>query len=1347
MTELTLTGLNRSDAYVKYYVKVSSNAMGEPYRRDGQLYYSDERGEYLTVYNFGDTAYKISEKRITGINVSKDIRNAVAQKPVAIRIYRPYDMEVVKEIVINTPAVLRYNKQNFNAQYCYFFNKSFWENLPERDITYDIVVMWDGKVIGNYSGVLGYEEWYYSVDREELYLDSKGAKTATLSVKNYAETPTIMSSDTSIAKLTISEDNPGEVTITALKVGTTEITITADGITKSFTLTVKNLPKVKAKSSVVLNSFFDTPKADLEITNSWDSEVTSVSISSDIEGLWLENTVDGKWYLCWDKSTTLAANTKVTLNFEVEGFEATEEDFIASQTITVNAKSTQPAVVLSTGTIEFKTYPYKEQYVDVTIKDNNSTNSFAVNPEDIALSKTPEGVDFEDAGVAVTYDETAKKLVVTASNEAVNGTYQFVIMPSVEMDAENVKRARPAILTVNLTGTEPVFKFNATNITLDAAYPGESEASIKLLMDEGYIMEEAVITAPNDSVMDFVAVETSEDGTITFRVIKAGLSKAGNYKVTVKVKAAWGKTFEMKETSIAVNVSNSSKASISSKSKSVTINPYIGGASVEAKLSIKGFEEQDSVVYTTSYEFLPTNELAKQAECIRFAVDEAGSIRIAGCDEGCEDGKYTYNLVAVITGTDGTVTCTKPLAFTVQLKSKVLTIVPAKSSVTVYKEYCFIEDGYYVVEIPVSIKETSEMKLDTALTNSMAGENVSARLSEDGRKVIVEFPTTLSKVSNLKITPFDNRFGEFKVSIRVKSAVAKASFEAKTVTLNRYTDAYAVNKVADTEGYEIASLTNIVITNKKKEDVTAQFVTDSDRNSLTIGIAPGYEDTIVNGDYTVSVVPMVRISDAMDDKVLEACTFKLKLAQPKLKVSVGEAKKASQTVNLYPAVNELVSEAFELQVYSGDVKLEVSKVEIIPKDKKKVVATAVVGEDERVILSAVADETGEVQNGKNTFSAKVYVKNVNGNTDIEADTLTKAFVVNVRDLPKSITFAKTKLTYSPYIESKVTTTIKSAELEELLKTSDEYYYAISVEETNSKYKALEEDKKNDILIVTGNEDGVITVDNSGLPAKNTTYYYLVTVNLMQEGRIDAVTSYNVKFSVAVKNTLPKTILQANSINLDNAFVGQQVTNKVMLTTGTGLWTLDALSKADVIIKNGKKDVTGEGYFDINYNGTEFTISLKNKKEDGSLMTVPKGTYKVIITPHVSEKNVPVDDVMKAELKEVTLTVKVTSSRPTVKLASKVTVKVGEEEKVLKPSLKNNGTLSALTVVCSSFPKKATAEDVAGIEVKLLEDGTIGLKVEEGVLAGSYKFTLSPVTIIDGKEILLDAKMLTVTVKK
>ena len=1265
--------------------------------------------------------------------------------PVTLQVYKPYSTTLIKEVIIADESKLE-------NDYYYPFTKSFWTSLPNTDLMYDAILSDANGYVRTYTNIVfGYETdreedevkaWSYTVDKTSLNIDSTALKTATITVKDYKKAPSFKSSNTAVAKVAVSAANKGKAVITAVGEGTATITITADGTSKTFNVTVvSTVPKVSAQNKVVINTFFgNDARTALEITNSFGTEITDVTIAENTAGLTVSK-MDGIWYLCWsDETKKIAKNTKVTLSYKVAGFEATDDLNIAPQTITVNGVSTMPEAVLSAAAINFNAYPYTEpRFVELSVNKNDDRNLFDVKPEGIVLTSVPRGVTTENAKVTVTYNKETSKLSVSASNDAVNGTYKFTITPGV--GTECARAAKAAVLTVNLKAVTPAFKFNTTTVTLDAAYPGFSEAVIKLLMDEGYELEKAVIKAPNSSVEDFIRTESNKDGTISFKVLQAGLLSAGKYKITATVKTPWGGSYELKTVSVNVKVTNSSTATVSSKSKSVTINPYIGEATVKAALKVKGFVPQNHVNYTTAYNFIPTNDLAKKAGVLPVA-DENGNIVITGWN-GYEAGKYTYNFIGIVEGTDGTEETTKAMPFTITVKAKALTIVPSKSSVTVYKEYCTIvkkgigeeAKDYYKVEIPVCVKEASGMILNTNIINSMAGKDVTTYF--DNNKLVVEFPTSTTKLGGLKLTPDNSTFAPFKVSISVKSSEAKASFAEKTVTLNRYLATEVENTVADTEGYVIESLGNIIIRNKKKVDVTNQFVTTSDGNKVTISIAEGCIDTVENGDYTVSAEPTIRIAGS--PKTLPACTFKLKLAQPKLKVSIGDAKKSSQTVNLYPQIGEGVSEELELNVYCGNEKLDISKVEIKNTAKEaNQVADGSISENNTVNITARADKTG-----KNTFSAKIFVRNKNGSENIDAGTLKSAFVVNVKAaLPGSISLAKTSLNFSPYMEGSVSTTIKSAELEALMKTGD-YQYSITATETKSNYKTVLEEE-NGIIQVSGDANGRITVDNKGLPTKNATYYYKLAVEFRRiDGTIEPL-KYTAKLKVSVKNTLPKAVLQMNTVSLNNAFVNQEVTNRVILKTGTGLWTLDALDAEDIVVMSGKNDITDKGYFAIERVGTQFSISLNNMREDGTLITAPKGTYKVILTPHITER--VADTKLQSALKALTLTVKVVSSRPTVTVnPSTVKVDAGNAEAVkAKVTLSNKGSLTSITAECTKLPKNV--KDAVGIEVSLLDSGTIGVKADEMAAGGTYTYKIYPVTMIDGKEILLDAVTMKVTVK-
>lgn len=1338
---LILKGLEYRDAFRSYYIKVLHKTLGEPCRQDGTPYYSDEKGSFIEVY--GSTG--ISMLRYKGRYVGVYVADCDIEFPASIKIYKPYDMELISEIIIKDASEL--------TNGFYYFTQSNYESLPNSDRAY--YVTWSDPKSGDQwlslGDVLGYyveptpKTWSYTVDKTTLNIDSEAEKTGTILVKNYKAAPTFKSSNTAVVKVAVSPENKGLAAITAVGEGTADITITADGTEKKFTVTVvSTVPKVTAQNKVVINTFFGSEAATaLEISNSFGTKITNVTVAETDKGLSAKE-IDGKWYICWDGSTPIAKDTKITLSYEVEGFTASEDLVIAPQTITVNGTSTQPTAKLSATTLNFALYPFATQSVYVSVDNNDYRNLISLIADDIELTTVPSGVDKEKTDITISFDAASAKLTVNVGKEAKDGTYKYTITPGVGTDG--AKDAKSVVLTLVVKATKPAFKFNASNVTLDAAYPGDSEGSIKLLMDSGFSLEDITVIAPNSSANDFISVEKAEDGTVIFKVIKAGLSTAGVYKVTPKVKAPQGEIVELAEQKITVKVTNSSTATLSSKSKSVTINPYLGDANVNAQLKVKGLATQAGVSYSYAYEFVPTNEIAK-ASNINFNVASDGAIRVSNCEEKA-DGKYTYNVIGRITGTDRTVTYTKPMAFTVQLKTKALTIVPDKKSVTVYADYCTTmtknDTTYYQVEILVHVKEASELIPYTELSNSMTEKGVLTKFAytDAGTKLIIEFPTELSGVKNMTVTPKESKYAAFKVSITVnKKNAPKAAFASKTVTLNRYIDAYVDNMVVDTEGYAISSIRDIVI--KKGKTVIEEGWFDVNivgKNSLSIGITQEYDADIVNSNYTVSVTPVIMINNI--EKELAPCTFTLKVTQPNIKLNIGDMKTTSQKVNIYPSIDETSSIfAYSIFAHSEGEKLEIVEISVETKDKK-IYTEAVLGEENEITFKAQKNEEHEYENGKNTYAVAVKVRKANGVLDTKVFKLNKAFIVTVCELPKSVKLEKTKLTFSPYLEDVVTTNIKSTELDELL-ASGNYKYNISIEETDSKYRVLTKEQKNNVLRVYGTEWGTIIVDNGeSLPTINKTYYYMATVNFMEYGKDEPLKTYTLKLSVPVKNTLPKAKLQMSSVTLDNAFVNQEVSNNVILTSGTGLWSLKELSSDNIVIKSGKNDVTDKGYFEVTYEGSRIKVSLNNEK-DGTLITVPKGTYKLIITPDIIERYGD----KESSIAPITMTIKVNSSKPTIKMAAKATVKVGDEAVIIKPELKNNGKFIDMKAICTKRPAKADDADVEGIIVELLEDGAISIKAEAGVIAGSYTFAITPVIRIDGAEILLDNKNITVAVKK
>ena len=138
---LIVSGLDYKDALQKYYVKVTHNTLGEPCRANGNPYYSDERGEEKSNTNptIGYTSAIDCRTQMVIFNTG------VVSFPASIRIYKPYDMQPLKEIIINDASELDSNGY-------YYFSKSLVESLPNIDASYDVVIT-DSKNRVNVSGV------------------------------------------------------------------------------------------------------------------------------------------------------------------------------------------------------------------------------------------------------------------------------------------------------------------------------------------------------------------------------------------------------------------------------------------------------------------------------------------------------------------------------------------------------------------------------------------------------------------------------------------------------------------------------------------------------------------------------------------------------------------------------------------------------------------------------------------------------------------------------------------------------------------------------------------------------------------------------------------------------------------------------------------------------------------------------------------------------------------------------------------------------------------------------------------------------------------------------------------
>lgn len=243
MVYLSVTGLNYVDASRKYYLKITHKTLGEACTVSGEAYYSDDKGTLTTIY-YSNSSYTTIDGRMVGLYLAN------SEFPVTVKIYKPYETEVIKEFVISNASLL-------TNGYYYYFTKALYDSLPIKDSMYDVVVIPNDNRVNSFTKIIGYagieqEElvWDCVVDRRNLFINKDEEKTATITVINNKKNPTYKSSDTSVVTVKADADNPAKAVITAVGLGVAEISVTTDGITKKFNITVERKIEVE---ELVLN--------------------------------------------------------------------------------------------------------------------------------------------------------------------------------------------------------------------------------------------------------------------------------------------------------------------------------------------------------------------------------------------------------------------------------------------------------------------------------------------------------------------------------------------------------------------------------------------------------------------------------------------------------------------------------------------------------------------------------------------------------------------------------------------------------------------------------------------------------------------------------------------------------------------------------------------------------------------------------------------------------------------------------------------------------------------------------------------------------------------------------------
>jgi len=123
-----ITGIDKANAYRKYWVKVTHKTLGEPYSQgNGKSYYDNVKGEYLSLNNSVSSSYIYTTTNGTRtVGFLCDLSNL----PITINAYIPYD----------TDPVATMSATKINDAGNVLFTQTFMNMLPNKDRLYDLVV-------------------------------------------------------------------------------------------------------------------------------------------------------------------------------------------------------------------------------------------------------------------------------------------------------------------------------------------------------------------------------------------------------------------------------------------------------------------------------------------------------------------------------------------------------------------------------------------------------------------------------------------------------------------------------------------------------------------------------------------------------------------------------------------------------------------------------------------------------------------------------------------------------------------------------------------------------------------------------------------------------------------------------------------------------------------------------------------------------------------------------------------------------------------------------------------------------------------------------------------------------
>lgn len=274
---MNITGLSRTSAFKDYYVLITHKEYGLPVKMANlsEKYYDDEKkGEKISITSNKGLPV-ISNNRVIGLNIQN------LALPATLTIYATDSTEVITKLTI--PSTVEGNY--------YYFTKAFYDSLANKDRLYDMTLSDDGDNWGrSYARVnIGYKseeivnDFDVKISSEVLFVDgTESGKSAVITVSGNKQKPVFEVSDDEVVALEdyvevdeatgVETIDPNKKLVVAKETGTANITVIADGVTKSLFVTV-----TRYASGISLN----TADRGMKVGDSFEAEAFILPMSAE----------------------------------------------------------------------------------------------------------------------------------------------------------------------------------------------------------------------------------------------------------------------------------------------------------------------------------------------------------------------------------------------------------------------------------------------------------------------------------------------------------------------------------------------------------------------------------------------------------------------------------------------------------------------------------------------------------------------------------------------------------------------------------------------------------------------------------------------------------------------------------------------------------------------------------------------------------------------------------------------------------------------------------------------------------------------------------------------------------